>query len=337
MLGPEILTRADLKAPGTLEYISSVESTVQRYGGESEERVVVRMLAEGGHPLDAFVAQEQSVIYFNRNSEDEKLVAVYPRDGTFWMDHPLVLLDGPWVTTAQQDSFQEFATFVKAEAQQRTVVEWGYRSGREVFSPDDPDSLNLLAIPGVGVLDEIRMLWSVTKKPANLYLVVDVSGSMTGQKLESAQQALCTFVEQIEGRLDKVALIAFPSEVTEVQSLQPLDKESLCSKVRKLTAGGSTELYDAVAFAIDQLQRAADYDRINAIIAMTDGKTQGDFAVLEPTIRRSPIPILLFTVGYGEDADTNVLVRIARLGNGRAYEADPETIDKLYQLLSSFF
>ena len=108
----ENLTRADLKAPGTLDYISSVESTVQRYGGESEDRVVVRMLAEGGHPLDAFVAQEQSVTFFNQNSEDEKLVAVYPGDGTFWMDHPLVLLNGPWVTSAQRDSFREFADFV---------------------------------------------------------------------------------------------------------------------------------------------------------------------------------------------------------------------------------
>ena len=217
------------------------------------------------------------------------------------------------------------------------MVGRGYRPAQGGKALVESDSLNLLPVPSAGVLDEIRRLWRQAKKPANLYLVVDVSGSMAGQELESAKQALCSFVEQIEGDLDKVALIAFSSEVTEVQSLQTLDKDALCSKIRMLAAGGSTELYDAVAFAIDHLQRAADYDRINAIIAMTDGKPQGDFAVLEPTIRRSPVPILLFTVGYGEDADTNVLARIARLGNGRAYEADPETIDKLYQLLSSFF
>ncbi len=101
----EGLTVADLQDEATREFVRKVESTVRRYGGEPENYVVMRMLAEGGLPLDAFVVQERWVVYFNRNSEEERLVAIYPEEGTFWMDHPLVLLEGPWVSGDQKKAF----------------------------------------------------------------------------------------------------------------------------------------------------------------------------------------------------------------------------------------
>lgn len=334
---PDNLTSEDVRSAGVLDYLNNVEVTVQRYGGESEDRVITRMLAQGEIPLDAFVAQEQSVIRFNENSDDRSLVAVDPPGGTFWMDHPLVLLDGPWVTPPQEQAFQAFADFLSQEAQQQTVVRWGFRLPDSALGSERGPS-TVLPVPSTGLLDEIRTLWRESKKPANLYLVVDVSGSMTGQKLDGVKEALASFIDQVEGGRDQVGLITFSDEVNELEALRhPLDKNSLKSEIRDLHASGSTELYDAVAFAIDKLEQAAGQDRINAIIAMTDGKTQGDVAVLESEIRRANIPVLLFTVGYGADADNAVLGRIARLGNGHAYEADPGTIDRLYRLLSSFF
>ncbi len=112
----------DLQDEGTREFVRNVESTVRRYGGEPENYVVMRMLAEGGLPLDAFVVQERWVVYFNRNSEEERLVAIYPEEGTFWMDHPLVLLEGPWVSGDQKKAFRAFADFVAGPQGQRLVL-----------------------------------------------------------------------------------------------------------------------------------------------------------------------------------------------------------------------
>ena len=347
----EVLTPEDLESADGQGYLNDVEATVERYGSESEDRIITRLLAQRRNPLDAFVAQEQSVIRFNRRSEDKSLVAIYPPAGTFSMDHPLVLLDGPWVKLPQQRAFEEFAKFLTQDAQQQRVLRRGFRPSKEgvslkaeesVFRPEfnvDPNAASTpLTVPSDGVLEEIRGLWRRTKKPANMYLVVDVSGSMAGQKLDGVKEALITFIDQVEGDRDQLRLVTFSDEVNEVESLHgPQDKEALKAKIRALNSGGSTELYKAVTFAIDRLEEAGGQDRINAIIAMTDGKTQGDIAVLDTKIRRANIPVLLFTVGYGKDADNNVLVRIARLGNGQAYEADPATIDRLYELLSSFF
>ncbi|MHB1006963.1 MAG: hypothetical protein ACYC3S_15155 [Chloroflexota bacterium] len=88
-----------------LDYVKSVEATVRRYGGESEDKIVASLLGSTDRPLDAFVAQEQLVVRFNQTTEGERLVALYPKDGTFVLDHPLALLAGPWVTPEQRASF----------------------------------------------------------------------------------------------------------------------------------------------------------------------------------------------------------------------------------------
>lgn len=344
------LTQEDLAAESHLEYVKTIEATVERYGGESEDRVVIRILAEGGHPLDAFVAQEQLVIYFNRNTPEDKLVAIYPEEGTFWMDHPLVLLDGSWVTEAQQRTFREFATFLGKPEQQQLVLREGYRPADVAVSlqaegsliqpaykvdPDEPKTL--LKVPPASVVEKIREVWRLTKKAANISLVVDVSGSMKGEKISGAKGALLSFIDQIEGDRDRVALIAFSSKIREIQRLGQLDKEAYRRSIRELQAGGKTLLYDAVAYAFDQLQQQGDSERINVIVAMTDGISDGTINTLESKLREAGMPVLIFTVGYGEDADIDVLQRIAQLGEGQAYSSDPETIEQLYELVSKFF
>jgi Ca-activated chloride channel family protein len=344
------LIREDLTAKANIDYVKTIEATVERYGGESEDRVVIRMLAEGGHPLDAFVAQEQLVIYFNRNTSEDKLVAIYPAEGTFWMDHPLVLLDGPWVTEAQQRTFREFATFVGKPEQQQLVLREGYRPAdvtvslkaegsliRSAYKVDPEEPKTLLKVPPAGVVEKIRELWRLTKKPANIYLVVDVSGSMGGEKISGAKGALLSFIEQIEGDRDQVALLTFSSSTHTIQSLGPLNKEAFRESIRRLKAGGNTMLYDAVTHAFNQLQQHKESERINVIIAMADGQSDGHISTLESKLREAEMPVFIFTVGYGKDADMDVLQRIAQLGKGQAYASDPETIESLYELISKFF
>jgi Ca-activated chloride channel family protein len=349
------LTSEDLEAEATIEYVKSIEATVGRYGGESEDKVVARLLEEGGHPLDAFVAQEQLVIYFNLNAQGEKLVAIYPKEGTFWMDHPLVLLEGPWVTAEQRRAFRTFAEFVAEPEQQRLVLGEGYRPVELTVSLDEEGSLirpeynvdpaepkTLLKVPSPGVMAGIREVWRLTKRPANIYVVVDTSGSMQGDKIAGAKEALLSFIEQIETDRDRVALVAFSGDVRETVALGTLaeNRESLKSSVSGLQATGDTALYDAVIFAYDRLQEQSDPERINAIVAMTDGQDTSSSGSLEgilSTVAAAGTPVLIFTVAYGDDADTEVLQRIAEAGDGQAYTSDPETVRKLYELIVQFF
>jgi Ca-activated chloride channel homolog len=347
----EGLTAADVQNEDALAYVTEIEATVDRYGAESEDRVIVRNLAAGGRQLDAFVTQEQKVIFFNQNSPSTELVAVYPQEGTFWMDHPLILLDGPWVTDAQRRVFREFARFVEMPEQQATVLAHGYRSadvgtGLDVagslirpefnVNPDEPRAL--LQVPSPGVLEEIRAAWLQTKRPANIVLVVDVSGSMEGEKLSGAKGALFSFIEQIESDRDHVALIAFSSDSRLVQPLEPLNADNMADQIRQLNAGGGTQLYDAIVFALDHLaQQPGGQDRAQVVVAMTDGQSDGSLSTVEQALAAMESTTIIYTVGYGDDADLDVLQRIAQLGEGQVFPSDPETIGQLYTLLSEYF
>jgi len=344
------LTTADIQDETAIEYVKAIEATVNRYGAESEDRVIVRNLAAGGQQLDAFVTQEQKVIFFNQNSPSTKLVAVYPDEGTFWMDHPLVLLDGDWVTDEQQRVFRGFARFVAEPQQQGIVLELGYRPADVAIgidteaslirpelnvNPDEPTAL--LQVPSPGTLEAIREAWLLTKRPANIVLVIDVSGSMEGEKLSGVKGALFSFIDQIEGNRDQVALVTFSDTAQLVQPFAPIEDSNMSERVRQLQAGGGTQLYDAVVFALKQLAEVADGDRAQVIVAMTDGQSEGDIATLERALNSMEQPPIIYTVGYGDDADMDVLQRIAQLGEGRVYPSDPETIGQLYALLSEYF
>src|SRR5690606_31940675 len=78
--------------PATLEYVKAVEGTVRFYG-ENEDQVVEQLKSEGRNFLDLFVAQERVVLDWNRQNPGERLIALYPAEGTLWTDHPLALLE----------------------------------------------------------------------------------------------------------------------------------------------------------------------------------------------------------------------------------------------------
>lgn len=358
------LSKEDIADAGARDFVRRVESTVQQYGAETEDQVLQRLLDQRQRTLDAFVGQEALVVRFNRQTRGEKLVAVYPREGTLWMDHPLVLLEGPWLKPEHRRGFQQLSTFLRSAPMQRVVLQEGYRPADLSISLDDPESQikaangvdpaqpqTMLQIPSFAVVEEIRDLWALLKRPANIYLVADVSGSMSGEKIERAQEALLSFIDQVKGDADRLALASFSTSVQELVPLGPIaqNRERLRNAVRGLRASGNTALYDATLFGAERLHNLRQSDRINVVLVMSDGienvsrrvRSGPDprplITALEEQSRRSGISVLVFTVAYGSDADLNALRLISESTRGAAYEGKPETIRQLYKLLSAFF
>jgi len=358
------LTTEDLDSQAARDYVRRIERTIQQYGGESEDQVLARLLDQRSRTLDAFVGQEALVVRFNRQARGEKLVAIYPREGTLWMDHPLALLEGPWLKPEHRRAFQELSDFFRSAPMQRIVLQEGYRPADLGISLDDPDSQirtangvdpaqpqTMLQMPTYGILERIRGAWALLKRPANIYLVADVSGSMEGEKLTRAKEALLSFVGQVQGESDRLALASFSSDVREEVALGTLvqNRGQLTATINRLTVGGNTALFDAILFASERLHGLRQEDRINAVLVMTDGKENASrrvrsgkdprplVAALQELDRRSGTPVLVFTVAYGDDADLGALRQISESTRGQAYKGDPATIRKLYQLLSAFF
>ncbi len=209
--------------------------------------------------------------------------------------------------------------------------------------PSQPQTA--LQIPGGDVIQVVRDVWWHTKRHTNVVLVVDTSGSMEGAKIANVKDALRAFVEQIKGSEEAVALVEFYSFVDVLTPLDRLavNREDLLRSIDGLVADGDTALLDAVFEAYTGLQDLGDAERINAIVVMTDGRENySDISLdsLTDYMRRgneTGVPVIVFAIAYGENADYGTLNALAEATGGQVYEGSLETIRQLYKILSTYF
>jgi Ca-activated chloride channel family protein len=103
---------------------------------------------------------------------------------------------------------------------------------------------------------------------------------------------------------------------------------------------GGTPLYDAIGTAYDYMVKHAQPGRINAIVVLSDGAdTNSETSIdsLLVKINRSAkegtaeTPVRIFTIVYSDDANKNVLARIAKASGGQSFDAsDPARIDAVF-------
>jgi Ca-activated chloride channel family protein len=350
------LTIEDVRSQKVLDYVGALEKTV-RYYGEGELPTAQRVVQAGRDYLDAFVASEAIVIWANQQP-GVKLVAVYPSEGALWQDHPLALLEASSLTDLNREAFRSFASFITSKDAQQLILSKGYRPADLTIKLDGPSSPITLAngadpsqpqtalqVPGAQVLDVVRESWLAYKRRTNVMLVVDTSGSMEGAKLSNVQTALKTFIDQVKSDDERIGLIEFYSKVDELVPLNTLksNRSTLIARIAQLDAGGDTSLLDGIATAYDRLQSLNDAERINAIVVMTDGKENAsNISLNELTAKlqrgnRTGVPVVVFAIAYGSDADMGPLQSIAGATNGQTYRGTVETIKGLYKILSTYF
>ncbi len=349
------LTEQDATAQSTLDYVAAIERTVKFYG-EGEAAIMQRIQQEGRSFLDAFVAQEHLVVNYNRQNPRDRLVALYPAEGTLWADHPLALLETGAVTDNQRQTWRALRDYVQSADAQQIVLEAGFRPADLSLSlagspialangvdPSQPQTT--LQVPGPAVVDVVQNVWQYTKRKANIFLVVDTSGSMEGEKMAAAQAALREFMAQIKGDQERVGLVEFGSTVNNIAALDELanNRSQIDSSIDSLQAYGNTALLDGVRTAYVRLQQINDPERINAIVVMTDGRENNSYTTLRELQREiqrgnsQGVPVVIFAIAFGDDADYDVLRAIAETSGGQVRQGDLNTIRQLYRLLSSYF
>ncbi len=324
--------------------------------GTSSPLLIHAMLQGGPSFLDAVTTYEKNVLQVvAEDTRPDPLVTVFPADGVVVADHVFAVLDkAPWVTSEQVSAARVFERFLLSDSQQSLVADNFLRPARQ----DHQSSFNVLDVPDVEILDQVIEIWKQVKKPANIVLVFDQSGSMndvaspdgTESKISQATAGAVSFVDAMD-RNDWLAWLPFNDELfLGATGKKGLIGEDLVNEIFATKADGGTALYDAIARAHELLQTRRDElgdEERYGIVVLSDGKDQSSLAntinnlesLLTPDQEVDPIGIQVHTIGIGADADGIILGEIAGFTNGGQYwsVADGSILEAVYQRISTYF
>ncbi|HEX5631406.1 MAG TPA: VIT domain-containing protein [Acidimicrobiia bacterium] len=195
------------------------------------------------------------------------------------------------------------------------------------YAEDGDGWFLLLASPGLAAAE--------TVVPKDVVVVLDVSGSMEGEKIEQARDAARYVIDHLNPD-DRFDVIAFSTGADSFgDGLRPASSAGDAADwVAGLAAGGSTNIDRALEVAFDR----ASPSRPTYVVFLTDGlATEGviDTAeILDNLELRAAETVSVFAFGVGYDVDTLLLDAIARNHHGSAtYVTPDEAIDAAVEAL----
>jgi hypothetical protein len=115
--------------------------------------------------------------------------------------------------------------------------------------------------------------WNLVKKPIDVVLVIDRSGSMSWDsptRISSAKSAARTFVDAIKDGNNQAGLVSFASSTTKDKSLTN-DFEGVKTSISNLNPVGATQIRRALYEAITDVDEHGRYGAVKAVILLTDG------------------------------------------------------------------
>ncbi|MCB1026174.1 MAG: VWA domain-containing protein [Microthrixaceae bacterium] len=348
------LTAEQLKAKKVVDFNKGIESSVVHYGDitmtflnnwfRADERDTALTYAS------AVAVEEKSVIDYNSGNPDGilepgeqprkprvPLVSIYPTEGTLYSDNPLYVVGG---SDAQQDAAEQFVEFLQEPANQKKVLDFGFRPanpevpvGNPIVTDNgvDPDQpTTTLPVPDPEVLNSILEAWDTQRKGARVLMMLDVSGSMSDParaedpggptKLDLAKQAATTALEQFKAD-DEVGLRTFTTDentgepvyddLVEIEQLGS-SAEGLRSALRDLIPRNGTPLFGAAQVAFEEIEGGYDPERINAVILLTDGINEDG----DPSDDDAQFKALTDQLRAGSEGEASTPVRVFTIAYG---------------------
>jgi Ca-activated chloride channel family protein len=186
----------------------------------------------------------------------------------------------------------------------------------------------LLEAMPTAALDNVQM-------PVNFSLVLDHSGSMSGQKLRDLKAAAKLAVDQMTPQ-DVVSVVIFDDKVKVMVTAQPAaDPAGLKQQIDAIKDGGGTAISLGMREGMNELRKFLDPGRVSRMLLLTDGETFGDedkCRALAADAAGLGVPIM--ALGLGEDWNIKLLDSIAQSSGGNSDfipEGQPQIILNTFQ------
>src|SRR5215211_9074620 len=342
----EGLTEAEVTGSDARAVVRDIERSIVHYGDTT--LFIADQMRKGGPGYASAVAMEEvTLLDFNRHRGSQpRLVALYPPEGTFYSDNPFIVLDAPWVSATEKRAAGMFADFLADEISPELAARFGFRPADLKQKPvppvsrangaDPSEPKRVLGLPEPRVLAKVKRTWRADRKPANVLLVLDTSGSMSQEdRLTRAKQGLGTFFREVSPN-DRVGLTTFSDRIQPLVPVSPFraNRARLRQVVGELIADGGTAVFDATIAGFRRVRSLRDEARINAVVVLTDGEDTDSNADAQDVVDQvrgqgdSSQQVRVFTIAYSAEAGgaAAALSAIAKASGGQPYTGDTEDI-----------
>ena len=308
--------------------------------------------------LSAVVMYENLVVEANSGKTYPNLaypvVAIYPKEGTFYSDHPFAILQGSWMTPAKKAAAQALRNFLLDKPQQLKALQYGFRPSDPSIAigalidsahgvdPGQPQTL--LQIPMADVVRSVKAAWNGERRRVDVMLILDRSTSMDDliggiSKLQVAKQGLKQFITLLSDS-DSVGLTVFGDTADVISPVSQLGpkRQDLLTRVDDIVPDGSTRLFDTIN---EQVQALLSQPTQDIKADGMDNRSSLKIAQLVKAISASGEnagnAVKVFTIAYGSDADASGLTKIASATGGQEYTGTPQNIQQVFVQISEFF
>jgi Ca-activated chloride channel family protein len=175
-----------------------------------------------------------------------------------------------------------------------------------------------------------KPLHQADRKPMNLVLVIDRSGSMGSEnKLEQVKNSAVELLNNLDPT-DRLAIVTYDDSI---QTLLPSSTVENKARVRdliySLSPGGSTNLCGGMQAGFEEAKKHFRNENVNRIVLLSDGLA--NVGIVDPSaiaseaqrIRENRISVS--TMGVGLDYNENLMASIADHSGGNYYFISQET------------
>lgn len=149
----------------------------------------------------------------------------------------------------------------------------------------------------------------------DLTLLIDTSGSMSGEPLVQAQRVACALVDAL-GDDDQLEMIEFSSETRAFRAAPERATKALkrtaIDWIRRLVASGGTEMLSGVKHAMRELRPGSQ----RQVVLITDGLVGFEREIVTTLLAELPRTARLHALGVGSAVNRSLLAPIARAGRG---------------------
>ena len=164
---------------------------------------------------------------------------------------------------------------------------------------------------------------SSTQKFLNISIVIDRSGSMSGQPLEEAKKSAIMMVQNMTSK-DRISIISYDDEAhLIVPSTFCSNKEFIINCIHRIECGGMTNLHTGWLLGAEEVAKFKNKRSINRVLLLSDGNANRGLTninqINEQCSGLADTGVTTSTYGLGIHFNESLMIEMAKNGLGQSY------------------